>query len=136
MKFTKQRARLVSYSPHWRTPPKIYEELAAEFGFNLDPCPNGGSDGLTMSWQGKRVYCNPPYGPRLGEWIAKWMEADVAIYLVPARTDTEWFARCLNEAREIRFIRGRLRFGTGPHNAPFPSCVLVFAVDAALVKPL
>jgi hypothetical protein len=54
------------------------------------------------------------------------------VALIPARTDTEWWHRYVMWAEQVRLIRGRLRFHGGEknnpqsHNAPFPSCVVVF----------
>jgi hypothetical protein len=31
---------------------------------------------------------------------------------------------------EIRFIRGRIRFGNSPNSAPFPSAVVIFRATA------
>lgn len=118
-----------SLSVDWPTPAKLYAALDAEFGFTLDPCPlGGGADGLKKSWAGERVYCNPPYGPAIGAWLAKRHEPDVAVYLLPARTDTAWFhEQVLPDAREIRFLRGRLKFGDRPRmRAPFPSMAVIF----------
>jgi hypothetical protein len=119
-----------SATPHWATPLAIYEELNTEFKFTLDPCPLGGSlDGLSESvvWRGERVYCNPPYGRGLAKWLKRGLEAEIAVFLLPARTDTAWFHElCLPYASEIRFIKGRLKFGIAIHNAPFPSMVVVF----------
>ena len=122
-------------SVNWRTPAATYAELDAEFHFDFDPCPlNSDFDGLVMSWQGKRVYCNPPYGPEIIKFLQKAREADVAVYLLPARTDTKWFHDlCLPYASEIRFIRGRLRFGNSKHGAPFPSMVVVFKGIGTLI---
>ncbi len=98
----------------WATPAATYDALDAEFGFTLDPCPIDDAervmenDGLARSWGGHRVYCNPPYG------------------LLPARTDTAWWHDYAMGADEIRFIRGRLRFGGATSGAPFPSVVLVY----------
>lgn len=115
----------------WPTPRDFYEQLDAEFHFNFDPCPLGGNeDGrstLFVSWAEKRVFCNPPYGPEIPKFLKRWVEAELAVFLIPARTDTRWFHEiCLPSAREIRFIKGRLRFGEGKHPAPFPSMVVVF----------
>jgi site-specific DNA-methyltransferase (adenine-specific) len=113
--------------------------LDAEFHFDYDPCPlDGTGDGLLplfSEWKGKRVFCNPPYGSGLGEWLKRGLEADVAIFLVPARTDTKWFHDiAMPNAREIRFLRGRLKFGNATTGAPFPSMLIVF--DAAdRIKP-
>ena len=115
----------------WATPSDLFAALDAEFGFDFDPCPlNGVGDGLLPlfnEWAGKRVFCNPPYGPRVGDWIRRGFEADLAVFLLPARTDTRWFHELvLPRAAEIRFLRGRLRFGGAKSGAPFPSMVVVF----------
>lgn len=115
----------------WPTPKDFYELLDKEFHFNFDPCPLGGKeDGrstLFCPWAGKRVFCNPPYGPEIPKFLERWKEAALAVFLVPARTDTRWFHEiCLPYATEIRFVKGRLRFGDGKYPAPFPSMVIVF----------
>lgn len=124
-----------SQSVEWPTPKAVYDALDAEFTFNFDPCPYGGTeDGLAplfCSWAGKRVYCNPPYGPGIDKWLERGREADLAVYLLPARTDTRWFHDLvLPYATEIRFVRGRLRFGDAVNNAPFPSMIVVFKQEA------
>jgi hypothetical protein len=90
--------------------------------------PLWGTDGLSISWAGQRVFCNPPYGPGIGQWLAKATEADLAVYLVPSRTDTRWWHEYAMRADQIRFLRGRLRFGEAKSGAPFPSAVLVYGV--------
>lgn len=118
-------------SYEWRTPKHLYAELDAEFHFNFDPCPLGGdTDGrstLFQPWQGKRVFCNPPYGPQVPAFLVRWRETELAVYLLKAATDTAWFHDIvLPFATEIRFIRGRVRYNDGPHPAPFPSLIAVF----------
>jgi hypothetical protein len=123
------RALFTSQTVDWATPQAVYEALDAEFHFNLDPCPLGGihsKDGLNTSWVGKRVYCNPPYGPTVHAWLEKASEAEIAVYLLPARTDTRWFHDLALKASEIRFIKGRLKFGDSKNSAPFPSMILIF----------
>ena len=115
-----------SASPHWQTPKALFAALDGEFHFTLDPCPNHATDGLSRSWEGQRVYCNPPYGRGVSAWLEKAREADLAVYLLPARTDTAWWHDYAMKADEIRFIKGRLRFGEAKTGAPFPSVVLVF----------
>lgn len=122
-----------SAKAHWSTPADVYAALDAEFCFTLDPCPlNGGDrlimehDGLARSWVGERVYCNPPYGRGIAAWLDKATEAQVAVYLLPSRTDTAWWHDYAMKANEIRFLRGRLRFGDSENAAPFPSCVLIW----------
>lgn len=117
-----------SASPHWSTPAAVYDGLNAEFQFTLDPCPLGESLGLLRSWKGERVFCNPPYGRGRGlwRWLVKATEPTVAVYLLPSRTDTYWWHEYAMKADEIRFVRGRLKFGGAKHNAPFPSAILVY----------
>ena len=50
----------------------------------------------------------------------------VAVMLIPARTDTRAFHEFIYGKAEIRFIRGRLKFGDSKQAAPFPSMVVVF----------
>ena len=127
------RALFSSASVEWATPQGVYEELSEEFGgFDLDPCPlHGSQDGLARlftEWRGKRVFINPPY-TRAGfaKWLERGREADLAVFLIPARTDTKWFHDLiLPYASEIRFIRGRLKFGNATSPAPFPSMIVVF----------
>ncbi len=121
-----------SKSPHWPTPKALLEELETEFHFDFDPCPLGedekdGSAPLFTSWKGKRVFCNPPYNRGIARFLERACEADVAVFLLPARTDTKWFHDIvLPNADEIRFIKGRLRFGDAKDSAPFPSMIVIF----------
>lgn len=128
-----------SQSVHWATPRAVYDALDAEFRFDHDPCPlHSDTDGVSplfSQWDGKRVYCNPPYGKPITQWLMKHREADLAVYLLPARTDTKWFHEIvLKEALEIRFLRGRLKFGDAVNSAPFPSMIVVFR--KAKVSPM
>lgn len=89
------------------------------------------SEWAKLSWLGRRVYCNPPYGPKIWSFLEKRLEAELAVFLLPARTDTKWFHEIvLPHAEEIRFIKGRLKFGDSKNNAPFPSMVLVFKKES------
>ncbi len=120
------RVLFSSENIHWQTPADLYSSLDKEFGFTLDPCPNGGTDGLERSWASHRVYCNPPYGREIRKWIEKAKEAEIAVYLLPARTDTKWWHELAMKATEIRFLRGRLKFKGAKHGAPFPSVILIY----------
>jgi hypothetical protein len=119
-------------SDRWETPHEVKAALYREFALNFDPCPlDGAVNGLAplfCRWHGKRVFCNPPYGRGVSQWLERGFEADIAVYLLAARTDTRWFHRlCLPYAQEIRFLRGRLKFGGSDTGAPFPSMVVIFA---------
>ncbi len=116
-----------STSIHWSTPDDLYRDLNAEFHFTFDPCPLESVELFGLrSWVGERVFCNPPYNRGIGDWLAKAREAECAVFLLPARTDTAWFHDYCLTADEIRFLRGRLKFSGAKWNAPFPSMLVIF----------
>ena len=82
---------------------------------------------------GNRVFCNPPYGRELPKWVKKCYEESLkgtlVVMLIPARTDTRWFHDYIYGKAEIRFIKGRLKFGNAKQSAPFPSMVVVYGKD-------
>jgi len=129
-----RHAAFSSAHVEWGTPPDLREALEKEFSFTLDPCTPGQVwDGREISWAGHRVYCNPPYGRTVGAWLAKGPEAEISVFLLPARTDTAWFHDYALHADEIRFFRGRLKFAANhiaPRDdqdaAPFPSMLVIF----------
>jgi site-specific DNA-methyltransferase (adenine-specific) len=114
----------------WRTPQAVYDALNDEFAFDFDPCPPDPTfDGLTIEW-GRSNFVNPPYGRELPKWVSK-AHAEAAkgktvVMLIPSRTDTRWWHDHAMTANEIRYIKGRLRFQGARHNAPFPSCVVIW----------
>ena len=132
----------MSKSNEWTTPQDFYDELDKEFHFNLDPCTDGTNakceryftkedDGLSQSWEGSRVFVNPPYGTEISKWVAKSFyeghkDNTLVVMLIPARTDTRYFHDYILNRSEIRFIRGRRKFGGGSNPAPFPSMVVIF----------
>lgn len=126
-----------SQTNEWSTPQDFFDVLDREFKFNLDPCAQKenakcklyySSGGLEKSWDNFRVFCNPPYGRAIGKWVKKASEArgGVVVLLVPARTDTRYFHEYIYGKAEIRFIKGRLKFGGHTNSAPFPSMVVIF----------
>lgn len=124
----------LSMSVDWATPKAVYDALDAEFHFDYDPCslyvPNAlAVDGLTSDW-GAATFCNPPYGTEIGVWLRKayeqWQAGKTVVLLIPSRTDTRWWHDYVMQATEIRFIKGRLKFGDAVNSAPFPSAVVVF----------
>jgi site-specific DNA-methyltransferase (adenine-specific) len=126
----------------WETPQALFDELDAEFHFTLDPCATPETakclkyyteedDGLAQDWTGETVFCNPPYSSRRqNEWVQKCYrhgkEGNIAVMLLPARTDTSRFHDYIYKKAEVRFIRGRLKFGGSANSAPFPSMVVIF----------
>jgi len=130
----------------WTTPFDFFTKLNEEFQFTLDAAALASSalckewfgpdhpeesrrDALTQPWDTSgTVWLNPPYGRSIKDWVAKAnYEAQrglTVVCLVPARTDTNWWwDSCIHH--EVRFIKGRLKFGNQPNAAPFPSAVIV-----------
>lgn len=118
---------------NWQTPSWLIEQLENEFGDLFDPCPiDPIYDGLKIKWKSP-AYCNPPYGHAIVDWlkygIRQWAngQLDTLIYLLPARTDTQWFHNHIVYATQIRFIKGRLHFSNGRYPAPFPSMIVIYS---------
>lgn len=131
-----------SATAEWSTPHDFWATLNDEFGFNLDVCSTHenakcenhfteAENGLVQTWRGI-CWMNPPYGSGMSNWCRKAYEsvrsgvAPIVVGLVPARTDTRWFHDWVLGKAEIRFIRGRLKFGGSDSHAPFPSLVVIW----------
>lgn len=134
-------ALLSSKSDHWATPADLFATLNAEFAFDFDPCPLlSDFDGLKDAWHG-RAFCNPPYS-KIAEFLRKGLyhlarhDCSLLVYLIPARTDTAWFHDFIYGKAQIRFIRGRLRFGEATSSAPFPSMLVIYRYWALDAMPL
>lgn len=132
-----------SATGQWATPQAFFDKLNAEFGFTLDPCALTSNakctkyytptdNGLLQDWGGEIVFCNPPYGRAIYDWVRKCSEEaskpnTTVVALIPARTDTRYFHEFIyHQAKEIRFVKGRLKFGDAKSAAPFPSMVVIF----------
>lgn len=121
-----------SMTDHWSTPTEVYDALHKEFNFDFDPCPLHGdigcNDGLYIAW-GLSNFINPPYS-NIRMWLDKGFRENslgkTCVYLLPCRTDTKYWHEYVMKATEIRFIKGRLKFGDAKNSAPFPSCIVVF----------
>lgn len=138
-------------SDEWSTPQEFFDRLNDEFQFDVDAAASR-ENAKCKVWYGDRVdalaleqwatvpssiWLNPPYS-RVREFIAKAHEQAIkghtVVCLVPARTDTRWWhsdvwdqfnhAPCFGV--EVRFVRGRLKFGGSTNSAPFPSVVVIF----------
>lgn len=121
----------------WATPQGFFDELNKEFAFTTDVCaiPENAkcdrffspeTDGLKQDWSGV-CWCNPPYGKEIGKWVKKAHDSRCTVVgLLPARTDTKWFHEYILGKAEIRFIKGRLKFGGASTPAPFPSMVVIW----------
>jgi phage N-6-adenine-methyltransferase len=138
-----------SNNDSWTTPRDFFENLNAEFNFVMDAAalqesalcelwlgpdhPDAGlRDCLVVDWVELAgdgwIFLNPPYGKDMSKFMAKAnFEAGrgaKVVALVPSRTDTRWWHDSCNH-HQIRFIRGRLKFGNQNQSAPFPSALII-----------
>ena len=141
-----QNAKNVMFSSDridWETPEWLYKQLNEEFNFTCDVCATKENakhvnyfspedDGLSKKWEGV-CFCNPPYGRDVKHWVKKARDESRSgnakvIMLLPVRTDTQWFHDYIyaKTNTNIRFLRGRLKFGKSTNAAPFPSMVVIF----------
>lgn len=120
------------------TPQEFFNKLDEEFNFTLDVCATSENakcptyytkemDGLSQEWSGT-VWMNPPYGREIGKWMKKANQSALSgatvVCLVPSRTDTNWWHTYAIQ-HEVRFVRGRLKFGGAKNSALFPSAVVI-----------
>jgi hypothetical protein len=140
----------VSATDVWLTPPHILEALGP---FDLDPCASENrpwdtasqhytikDDGLTQAWSG-RVWCNPPYGPKMRPFLEKLAtHPGGGVALVFARTETRaFFDNVWDKATAILFLKGRLKFhkpdGEVGGTAGSPSVLIAYGeADAEVLK--
>ncbi len=143
-------------SDEWSTPRDLFDKLHAEFQFTTDAActPKNGLpvrqqiySALDNDWsddgnyEGQCVFLNPPYSSCY-EFIHKASlesgRGATVVCLVPSRTDTRWWHELVwNSSRhkprkgvEVRFIKGRLKFGNSENSAPFPSVIVIFRPPA------
>jgi site-specific DNA-methyltransferase (adenine-specific) len=153
-----------SASDNHPTPQTFFDDLNAEFGFVLDVAASVANrktdafygldhpdperrNGLAADWAadaarlGGAVWANIPYGRGVtAKWMAKAAEAAAAgatvVCLVPSRTGTRWFhEHVLAHDAEVRFVKGRLKFGDAKNSAPFDSLVIVFRPPTTQPRP-
>ncbi len=132
----------------WLTPPSLIENLGT---FTTDPCSpidrpwdtaqfhySIEDNGLSLGWPG-RVWCNPPYGSRTGEWLDKLAKHGNGIALIFARTETKmFFDQVWDKADALLFIKGRLFFhyvdgSRARTNAGAPSVLVAYGLNNAQV---
>jgi len=145
MIITKQmiHARPVEQKDKWGTPQPFYNKLNSEFHFTLDPCCEVHTakcakfytledNGLSKSWEGEIVFCNPPYSNgNIDLWMEKcYLESlkpnTTVVALVAVSTSARWFHGFVLNKAELRFVERRIRFVGAPYTATFSSVVVVF----------
>ena len=133
----------------WTTPRDYFDKVNKEFNFTLDAAALAASTLVPDNWYGPdhtdhtrrdaftrdwakdsagSIWLNPPYGRTIKDWVCKANTVasggGLVVCLVPARTDTSWWHDyCIHH--EVRFIRGRLKFGGQKNSAPFPSALVI-----------
>lgn len=135
-----------SKSNEWETPQGLYNKLNNKYNFTLDPCSSLENhkcdkfytikeNGLIQDWSNEIVFCNPPYGREIYDWVEKCYKESLngtkIVLLIPSRTDTKYFHEFLYKKPNIKleFIKGRLKFGDSNNSAPFPSLLAYFNID-------
>jgi len=132
----------LSDDEYYSTPIDFFKKLDNEFHFTLDPCSDNINykcakhytrvdNGLTKSWKNETVFMNPPYGRIIPLWVEKAYNESkqhkiIIVGLLPARTDTKWFHDYCMKSKEIRFIKGRLKFGDSGKSAPFSNILVIW----------
>jgi site-specific DNA-methyltransferase (adenine-specific) len=129
-----------SATVEWPTPDTLWCPLNEEFGFTLDVAATNentkclqfftkADDGLAQPWQGV-CWMNPPYGRELSKWVKKAVEEQkngvTTVCLIPARTNTGWWHDFVIPHAEVRFVRGRPKFGNANQGLPWPLAILIF----------
>ena len=104
-------------SDEWETPPWLYQALDSEFSFTMDGAATAGNtkhrryssvDAL-LAWDNERVFCNPPYSA-IEPFVRMAYSAEIAILLLPVRTDNDWFKLLVYRNAELRWLRKRVAF--------------------------
>jgi phage N-6-adenine-methyltransferase len=143
--------RFASRKQDWTTPDGLFEPLQAEFNFTLDAAASpenaraplfftANEDGLEQDWGHHTVWLNPPYGDGVGglaAWVRKSADAAAkgatVVMLIPARTNTVWFHDYCLALAEVRFIKGRPKFGGAIHGLPQPLCLVIFRPTESVI---
>lgn len=114
-----------SEATNWETPRELFKQLDEEFNFTVDAAATAENakcemfwtqddDALSQAWTGHTVYVFPPFH-ELGLWTYKAKEEArsgvTSVILSPAFTETRWwFENVVEDAAEIRFVRGMVQF--------------------------
>ncbi len=127
-------------SDEWSTPQWLFDMLDQEFEFRTDAaakdtviskCRRSFYDALSIDWSTVPgpFWLNPPYS-KIAAFMKKAydesLKGAVVVCLIPVRSDTRYWHDYVMKAQEIRFVKGRLKFGDSKNSAPFPSVIVIF----------
>ena len=138
------KSKFDSARQDWPTPDDLFSQINNEFGFTLDvaasaenaKCTNfidKDADAMVVDWGRNVCWLNPPYGASGKYTLKRWVEraqeqankGATVVMLIPARTNTEWFHTICLAKCEVRFLRGRPKFGNATHGLPQPLCLII-----------
>ena len=143
-----RKSKIVTEKDSWETPQWLFDLLDQEFHFQVDAAATKENaklpayfedldavPTLKFDWYCKgaweRFFLNPPYS-QIAVFMKKAYEESqkgaIVVCLIPARTDTKYWHDYVMKAQEIRFIKGRLKFGDSKTGAPSPSVVVIFDI--------
>lgn len=136
----------------WETPPEVFNPLNEIFHFTVDcaasmenaKCPKFFGEGDTLNLLSTdSSFTNPPYSPKkLCISILKpiYTQSSIlkipAVFLVPARTETELWQDIIFKMDHQFFFRGRLTFLGAPAPAPFPSALGIMNASTDQINAL
>lgn len=123
----------------WLTPPNLVRLLGE---FDLDPCACPSQpwmlakrqyappqNGLLLPWDG-RVFCNPPYGPHVDDWVRKMASHGNGIMLIFSRTETKAWKSVWETGDAFLFPFGRISFyrpdGKRAQSGTAPSSLIAY----------
>lgn len=124
---------------NWCTPPSVFVPLHTEYRFTMDGAAEPGNGLLPrastfenqLPWNGERVFCNPPWS-NIRPFLELAPAAELAVFLVPARTNARWFHRALELGARPRFFKPKPKFVGAMHVSPVDCLFLVFDKRAFL----
>lgn len=126
----------------WLTPPRLVRMLGE---FDLDPCAcvkmpwqiakssyAPPQNGLLLPWEG-RVFCNPPYGPYVEDWVKRMGEHRNGILLIFSRTETSAWQYVWRTGDAFLFPEGRVSFyrpdGKRAKSGTAPSALIAYGEE-------
>lgn len=146
---------LANGSDLWRTPRRLFNILNADFNFTRDAAASRDNrltsrfwdeqdNALEQNWEGERLFCNPPFS-MVSEFLSKAHEAELAVFVVPARTQTTYFLHQVfanPHCHQIMFLHRGIRFlppkglvqSQAGTRAPLPTCILVYRNEVCREK--
>lgn len=123
------------------TPRTLFDALHRRFAFTMDGASSdsnkllekGSTVAAPLSWVGERVFCNPPWSD-IPPFVELAVLAELAVLLVPARTNSRWFHRALALGARAEFFLGKPRFGEHKHTSPVDCLYLIYGAQTTALR--